>query len=1325
MKSIAAPQCLESRNIVSAKVQRLLFTLKKEASDPELIESKNDTSTFVESFLPQKLIDSMISHSMDIVRSSAKKAILEKLREFQNQPPRSSDLENSLYDVCRDLLEFVKLLQACSSNLVTISEQEDCQIDRAKLKNTQDDLRFARSLLAICHDSRIKSPSVNDLHLVVNYMKSRSWEPDEIYMIFYAVLCIEVTRQPTNKVFDAIFFDVSKDFDVADEDKIKSYDDLDLIDAEMISISSKQRDMLGKKKTVKTFLKLFLMQKSLSRLQSLRKAAHGVRDFCFKVYLNAPMIQEGDVLPNAVNNKRAVEFFLGAQGLESMVRDSLKECHNEKHQNFMNSPTEDPQKKSEVILAQIQQLKSSLVQIEEEHQLGLFGQVSLELDDELAGLSKKVAFIAFMKKAHSELFILQQQAKALSREQIVKEVKHIRTQTETRHTNAVDSGSGNPAWIFHLPQIVDGYCKQIILDCDNFLSQLMSWQSDLFDKLGEKLATGLKEILAKLQKVKIEGRELRDIEKASVDVSGLLLECEKLDEEKKQFIELKNECLGSEAKTAVDEITFKWGKVTSLLKEQKLKSETLIKMWNESTSMRVELQDELDAIEKAVPEARVCVNAKEVADVLAEVKQSVEKLRKIRPKFEKYFKCHKQLIHEMQTVPLFDTSRLKEELSLLQQKFTAICYEKNRQMSELNGLIGKTNKMAEIVDPVWISFQETNSSFLNIGDNAVLKELNCIDSFESDLKNLNEKIASVEEIESKSTLVQIDFNGKIQIMETRLSRLKEVRSAVAALFEARDCLHNEVQRDINDSKAIDNMIVMNDKIAAADQILNDLSKKVINDDGSDETVGDVKPLIEYWTTVAVEKKESLKSHCSEFLQKCTSQVNQFLNSVSSIGSMSRIELEQSQKQIIDLPTTSEPKFIAMLPENLICQYQEIQAKMAEACLQESMLEKLIWAHRTFESIAGMSGTDNEEAIDKEQLETTLVKANEMLSFFKNSTIDLTEISYMMKETIQKAEVLIQPPEPEVVEQDNHNILEETDTTIETTEVMQVQDTTNLISETTNATSTETTTAEKVETGPEQCGDASNNTSSEINDTSETNDQDESMENENNDEDSDDEDLEEETSFNETLLEIASWLKKVEVILNERPSLNKSLEEKRTQCDKYEEVHKEILEKRSLIDNLRQQLQDVDDVEAICASIDLAEKLVLSIEEKLRLLLDTLKGNIFDHEAFETELGDFTNFLTKEAMFTKTILSQRDGVTIREAMPQLKEGCQQGLDMLTALEFLYQKLTSQHLLDDEDEDGEDDSDEVFNDFQVELFKIEELWDKHLRQLSDLEKIASSQ
>ena len=48
-------------------------------------------------------------------------------------------------------------------------------------------------------------------------------------------------------------------------------------------------------------------------------------------------------------------------------------------------------------------------------------------------------------------------------------------------------------------------------------------------------------------------------------------------------------------------------------------------------------------------------------------------LRKMRHNFEMFFKCQKQLIHEMQTVPSFDTSQLKKDLTNLQQKYAELC----------------------------------------------------------------------------------------------------------------------------------------------------------------------------------------------------------------------------------------------------------------------------------------------------------------------------------------------------------------------------------------------------------------------------------------------------------------------------------------------------------------------------------------------------------------------------------------------------------------------------------------------------------------------------
>ena len=80
-------------------------------------------------------------------------------------------------------------------------------------------------------------------------------------------------------------------------------------------------------------------------------------------------------------------------------------------------------------------------------------------------------------------------------------------------------------------------------------------------------------------------------------------------------------------------------------------------------------------------------DASEIFKLQEETKASIDVLRKMRHNFEMFFKCQKQLIHEMQTVPSFDTGSLKKELMNIQQRYAELCTHQKEKLFVINKLI--------------------------------------------------------------------------------------------------------------------------------------------------------------------------------------------------------------------------------------------------------------------------------------------------------------------------------------------------------------------------------------------------------------------------------------------------------------------------------------------------------------------------------------------------------------------------------------------------------------------------------------------------------------
>ena len=126
--------------------------------------------------------------------------------------------------------------------------------------------------------------------------------------------------------------------------------------------------------------------------------------------------------------------------------------------------------------------------------------------------------------------------------------------------------------------------------------------------------------------------------------------------------------------------------MTNLLTKQQSKSQTLIAMWKQCTDSKSlitlrleEAADTLDSLNELVTQSSV-----EAAEQVDKCKESVSVLKKTRQPFEAFYKRRTQLISELQTVPGFDTSNLKRELSQVQQKFGFLGEGLTKKMGNLD-----------------------------------------------------------------------------------------------------------------------------------------------------------------------------------------------------------------------------------------------------------------------------------------------------------------------------------------------------------------------------------------------------------------------------------------------------------------------------------------------------------------------------------------------------------------------------------------------------------------------------------------------------------------
>ena len=210
-----------------------------------------------------------------------------------------------------------------------------------------------------------------------------------------------------------------------------------------------------------------------------------------------------------------------------------------------------------------------------------------------------------------------------------------------------------------------------------------------FQQKEELIANRLQNILLALQGIKIEGSNLAAIEKASNNVEKILFDCEQLEQEKIEYVKLGQSIKDfHNGGDSIKDISTKWERVTNLLRDQKIKSQSLIQMWNQSESLKSSFEKDMVKFKETFPDENIEIeNRQELNSIQEETKSSIDVLRKMRHNFEQLFKCQKQLIHEMQTVPSFDTGSLKKDLMDIQQRYAELCTNQKEKLFNINKLI--------------------------------------------------------------------------------------------------------------------------------------------------------------------------------------------------------------------------------------------------------------------------------------------------------------------------------------------------------------------------------------------------------------------------------------------------------------------------------------------------------------------------------------------------------------------------------------------------------------------------------------------------------------
>ena len=315
----------------------------------------------------------------------------------------------------------------------------------------------------------------------------------------------------------------------------------------------------------------------------------------------------------------------------------------------------------------------------------------------------------------------------------------------------------------------------------------------VFHQKEELIANRLQNILLALQGIKIEGSSLAAIEKASSNVERILDDCEELEKEKNEYVSLGNTIKDyHKGVDSIKDICLKWERVTNLLRDQKIKSQSLIQMWNQSELLKSSFEMDMQKFKDTFPDdpEEKVENQEKLHDLLDEQKSSIDVLRKMRHNFEMFFKCQKQLIHEMQTVPSFDTNHLKKELMKIQQSYAELCTAQKEKLFTVNKLVS-----------TWESIQKEMNLLHDLGFQ--LQNPGCnLSKITQEISNLSQHAEKV--IESLETEVLSKVNFKIPFIHETLPAFKEKLRVLMKESADQDAIENLLSNTQNVDKCMVN-----------------------------------------------------------------------------------------------------------------------------------------------------------------------------------------------------------------------------------------------------------------------------------------------------------------------------------------------------------------------------------------------------------------------------------------------------------------------------------------------------------------------------------------
>ncbi len=255
--------------------------------------------------------------------------------------------------------------------------------------------------------------------------------------------------------------------------------------------------------------------------------------------------------------------------------------------------------------------------------------------------------------------------------------------------------------------------KDLVRDKEQQMQELDDkWEE--FRQAEQRLADWLQTILQKVQKINVKENTLDALRVASEEVTEVNKECNEKSALKDDYGAIGKELMTADpsqvkvVQDALSEATSKWDKVTSLLQEQQAKSQSLLLMWEKCIEMKQGIDAQLSQAQDTydtVCEASSVRGPNDVAKMADLCKKGLDLLKKLRHPFEAYYKKMTQLVQELQTVPAFDASPLKNELQDVQQRLTFLGVHLKSKLSELESQLVVWRQLQQSQDELanWIA----------------------------------------------------------------------------------------------------------------------------------------------------------------------------------------------------------------------------------------------------------------------------------------------------------------------------------------------------------------------------------------------------------------------------------------------------------------------------------------------------------------------------------------------------------------------------------------------------------------------------------------------